>query len=178
MTSNNDICNYLKSLYNRTSNHMRSLSAIISTIALGVAAIVTACSGNTDERIETELRQAEMSVAQGDMVAAQSVADHVLNDTHTYQQLTPRQLGRLSLVYMQLSDSTDQAGNVSSAISCFRKAYTDNPDSAAAFYATVPAEHTTRAIVLATITHAIDNPSDSTAIYSEEPDSIPTGQQQ
>lgn len=148
---------------------MKTLLLFILTATL--ALIAGACSATTDDQIETELRTAEMAIARGDMKAARSVASH-LSDGKKLTGLSSRQLGRLSLVYMQLADQEDQAENVSSAIGCYRKAFEVDSDSATEFYNNVAAEHTPRAMVLRALTHAQDNAADSLSAYNDEPDSI------
>ena len=124
------------------------------------AILTTSCSQPTRDDIENNLRDAEMQIAQGDMTAAQSAADYILGN-QPLDKLTPRQLGRLSLIYMQISDSTDSEDPVSHAADCYRAAYTANPDSADMFYSNVPTEHTARATLLSSIVHSNDIPTDS-----------------
>ena len=124
------------------------------------AILTTSCSQPARDDIENNLRDAEMQIAQGDMTAAQSAADYILGN-QPLDKLTPRQLGRLSLIYMQISDSTDSEDPVSHAADCYRAAYAANPDSADMFYSNVPTEHTARATLLSSIVHSNDIPTDS-----------------
>lgn len=135
---------------------MKHLPIIITVI---LAAIAASCSENRNQTDEA-LRDAEMALAQGDMRAAGSVADHLIGDRNL-SGLTPRQLGRLSLIYMQLADSSDQSDHVSSATACYRKAYEINRDSAAAFYNNVAPEHTSHVMMLSNIAESLDTPSDT-----------------
>lgn len=133
-----------------------------------IALLCGACGSTSENQVENDLRTAEDAIIRGDMKAAKSVANH-LTDGENLTGLTPRQLGRLSIVYMQLADQADQADNVSAAIGCYRKAFAVDSDSATAYYNSVPGEH---AMVLSALTHAIDNPADSLTFADEEPDSI------
>ena len=142
---------------------------VIAAALLLSAAGCTGSSGSADEA-EATLRQAEMALARGDMRAATSAATHLMGDSN-YTSLTPRQLGRLSMVYMQMADSADsttQADHIAAAATLYRKAFALQPDSAAHFYAGVSAGQTGSARMLAAIAEA-----DSTnAILSHEmPDS-------
>ncbi len=149
--------------------------------AIGVLmALLPSCSASSAEGVEHDIQQAEMAVAQGDMKAARSVADH-LTHGRDYVDLSPRQLARLSLVYMQIADNGDAGGNVSMAADCYRKAFEADRDSAAAFYSNVRPEHIPYAVMLTSIVKSLDNPytdfDDHDSIHAIrvrdlEPDSI------
>lgn len=157
------------------------LSRFFLIAAIGaMIAMLPACSGSTAEGVEHDLQQAEMAVAQGDMRAARSVADH-LTHGRDYVDLSPRQLARLSLVYMQIADNGDAGSNVSMAADCYRKAFEADRDSAAAFYSNVKPEHIPYAVMLTSIVKSLDNPytdfEDDDSIHGIrvrdlEPDSI------
>lgn len=133
---------------------------IFSAVCAIISLAAVSCNQTTEEMTEADLREAEMAIAQGDMRAAESVTNHVIG-SKPLENFTPRQLGRLSLIYMQLADSTDQGDHVSQATECYRKAYEANADSANAFYSNVPPEHTARAVLLSAIVHSTDIPTDS-----------------
>ena len=133
------------------------ISHIIFTI---LAAVTVSCSNSYADAVEQNLREAEMAVAQGDMTVAESVSNNILGDKQMHD-LTPRQLGRLSLEYKQLADSADHGDHVSHATECYRKAFEINPDSANAFYNNVAPEHTAHAMLLSAIVHSTDIPTDS-----------------
>lgn len=147
------------------------MKTFIHTIIIAAAALLAACTQAETDTTEATLQEAEMAIAQGDMTAATNVARRLSGDKNL-SGLSARQLGRLSLIYMQLADSSDQADNVAAAADCYRRAFTQNADSAKAFYAGVEPEHTARAAMLSSITHSLDSPADSTLIVAEEPDSI------
>lgn len=120
------------------------LSAVV-VVALSLAS----CWGSSDA-VEEDLQQAEMAIAQGDMRSASSIANHIVGDRNL-TDLTPRQLGRLSMVYMQLADNTDPADYVASATDCYRRAYAADEDSATAYYSGVAPELTRYALMLTRI---------------------------
>ena len=136
-----------------------------------IATTVWSCSLLQTDEVENELRHAEMAVAQGDMIVAKSVASHISADP-MLSTLTPSQLGRLSLVYMQMADSADQAENISAATDCYHRAFQANADSAARFYGEVAPEHTAHAMMLDAIVRSLDAPADTSLLINEEPDSI------
>lgn len=145
---------------------MKTPLLIILTSIL--ALLCGACESTSDNQVENDLRTAEDAIIRGDMKVAKSIANQ-LTDGKNFSGLSPRQLGRLSIVYMQLADQADQADNVSAAIGCYRKAFAVDSDSATVYYNSVPGEH---AMILSALTHAIDNPTDSLTFADEEPDSI------
>lgn len=128
---------------------------VVCCIVAGIS-----CSGALEDRCDANIREAEMALVQGDMRAAESVANHIMGSADTVG-LTPRQLCRLSLIYMQLSDSADQGERVTLAADCYRRAYNANADSAAAFYANVAPEQIPYAVMLSTLVHSQDIPTDS-----------------
>lgn len=140
--------------------------------------------GNSATDIEQQLQRAEMAVAQGDMTAAHSAAEHLIGNDNL-STLPASQLARLSMVYMQMADSMDQDSNVAIATDLYRRAYEANPDSAAMFYSEVSPEHMQYATMLSTLVSNIDNPydmsrdsintmHDDSVLHSLEPsDSLP-----
>lgn len=148
---------------------MKHLTVIITAIIMALT--TTSCQENRDQTNEA-LRDAEMALDQGDMRTAASVTQHLVGDKNL-SGLTPRQLGRLSLIYMQLADSSDhsnQSEHISSATACYRKAYELDKDSAAEFYNQVSPEHTSRVMMLSNISESLDTPSDT---FLQTVDTVP-----
>lgn len=157
----------------------------ISIIASAILILSAAYScGNSTTDIEQQLQRAEMAVAQGDMTAARSAAEHLIGDDNL-STLPASKLARLSMVYMQIADSMDQDSNVAIATDLYRRAYEANPDSAAMYYSQISPEHMQYATMLSTLVSNIDNPydmsrdsinamHDDSLIHSFEPsDSLP-----
>lgn len=103
------------------------------------ALLLTACSSGSQSQADLEdlLRQAEGAAAYGDMRVAKSVATNLIGDENL-SQLSAKQLGRLSLVYMQLADSDET--NAVTAADLYKRAFTANADSATAYYQGVDPE--------------------------------------
>lgn len=140
------------------------LAGITALMAIIIAA---ACTGNDTRRFDDDLREADMAVAEGDMTAASSIARR-LSDEHI-DALTARQLCRLSILYMQISDNGNQSENISRATDCYRKAFETDPDSARDYYRQLGPEQTANAQMLATIAGSIgSNPTEEA-----ETDTIP-----
>ncbi len=131
----------------------------------------SACSGSSD--IESQIREAEMATAKGDMTAARSVASHLVGNENL-SDMPASQLARLSIVYMQLADtdSTDIQSNVSTAAGLYRRAYETDADSASLYYSTLPPDKLPYARLLSILVRNIDNPYDmasDTVGYTDEP---------
>lgn len=140
---------------------------ILKNIALSfcLSCLAWACSGNGNESAIDDLREAEAAVAVGDMEVAKNVASKVIGKS-SLSSLPASQLARLSLVYMQIADSTERESSIAQATDLYRRAYQANPDSAAAFYSEVNPEQYTYVAMLRTLVGHLDNP------YNPEADSL------
>lgn len=133
--------------------------SLLAAMAAALSITLGSCSGATD--IESQIRSAEMAVAQGDMTAARSVAAHIV-DKENLLTMPASQLARLSIVYMQLSDydTDDSESSVSTAAALYRQAYDTNSDSAAHYFSVMPPEKQPYVQMLSTLVGNIDNPYD------------------
>lgn len=144
-----------------TTHSIKRLKSLAAATAL--CAAVASCSGGSS--VADELRTAEAAIAFGDMKAAQNVAASVIGKGNL-SELPASQLARLSMVYMQIADSTDRENNIAQAADLYRMAFDANPDSAAAFYSSVDPEQYPYVAMLKTLVGHIDHP------YNPEADSI------
>lgn len=139
--------------------------------SLGATLLFSACGNSSGTTSTDELREAEAAVALGDMEAAKSVASRLIGSSNL-SDLPAKELARLSLVYMQIADSTDREASIAQATDLYRRAYKTNPDSASAFYSDVNPEMYSYVTMLKTLVGHIENP------YNPEnenfDDSIPT----
>ncbi len=122
-----------------------------------VACFCMSCTGTGNA--ELDLRSAEMAVAQGDMTAAKSIASHIVDKN--LSDMPASQLCRLSIVYMQMADSTDVDNNVAMATKLYRKAYETDADSAGMFYSGLSPDNMQYAAMLSSLVGNIDNPYDA-----------------
>lgn len=102
------------------------------------------------------IREAEAATALGDMEAARSVAMKITDEN--LSQLSASELARLSLVYMQIADSTDRENSIASATDLYRRAFEADPDSAQAYYSELGPDYYPYVALLKTLTGKIDNP--------------------
>lgn len=122
------------------------------------------CISN-ENHTEKDLQQAEISLIHGNIADAARIAKHINErDTDT---LTCRQLGRLSLIYMQLADSVDTDDNIGLATELCRRAFAMNVDSATLFYSSVSQQQTPYAIMLTAIVGALDSSMSSSSTDSD-----------
>lgn len=110
-------------------------------IGAAVAAILltAACSQITREEIETSLREAEMSVASGDMEVATSVGRHLMSDDNV-KHLSATDLARLSVMYMQMADNGNADENTDVASDLYNKAMAVSADSVSAYFQSLPSD--------------------------------------
>lgn len=146
----------------------------MKTLHLYVAAactlLLSACS--SDSSLEDDLRTAEMAIANGDMVSAESATKHIVG-SENLSGLSSRQLARLSMIYIQMADSLDREDNMGQAANYYRRSFEANRDSAAEFYSSLPPHHLPYAMML----RALAQPRDTNAVVPDDiidPDSIPT----
>lgn len=147
------------------------MKKLITAFFTAIFTLTIAC-GCSDKATEAanRLAEAQDAIAVNDVDAAIHIL-HNLNDLKDEKGLTVSQLGRMSILYMQLTDRTDDSDNVDYAVNCYREAFALNPDSARAFYSSLPREDDKYVIMLAGISGNIDNPP--SLEDAEEPDSIP-----
>ncbi len=131
-------------------------------VAVAVVLLTAACSQVTREEIETSLREAEMSVASGDMEVAASVGKHLMSDDNV-KHLTATDLARLSMMYMQMADNGNADENTDMASELYRKAMAMSADSVSAYYQSLPSDKLQYADMLQAIS----------SIDSRQPDDIP-----
>ncbi|WP_303030277.1 hypothetical protein [uncultured Duncaniella sp.] len=137
---------------------MRSL--LLTTIIL----LLTGCNNTpVAERIES----AEIAYASEDVASARKICDEITGEHSEDGEITSIELGRLSILYMQLYDRTDDDDALELAERCYREAFVANADSARYFYSHLPVDQDKYAMSLATLVHSIDNPGDISDEHAE-----------
>ncbi len=134
------------------------LSRIVGcAVSLVVSAVVAvSCSS---QGASGDVALAEEAIANNDPSRARSIADGLVKG-RDLSRLSVSELGRLSMVYMQLSDMSDEGESVANATQCFREAFKLNADSARVFYSGVPVECEKYVFMLSAIVRTIDNPGE------------------
>lgn len=127
---------------------MKALYKILTLITLS---LLYACSGPNPA---DDIAAAEDALAIGDAEHAREICNSLTEDNGP--KLSATQLAHISLIYMQLSDTSDDPEIIDRAARCWRDAMTLNTDSAMAFYQSAPVEQQKNVILLAAIVHTFD----------------------
>lgn len=123
-------------------------------IIIPIICLLVSCGGDSINELDTNLREAEAAVAQGDMKVAASLSEYLMGNENL-SQLSASQLARLSIVYMQMADHSDEGINTATATDLYRRAYNAAPDSAASYYSSVPFDKMQYVDMLQTLTKNI-----------------------
>lgn len=138
----------------------------ISLLLAGIILLMTGCSQSAsliDDRIES----AHVALIRGDYAKAQKICDGVAEET---DDLTVSQLGRLSILYMKLTEGDlDESDDLDKAALCYRAAWELDADSARMFYSDCQVDDMSYVMMLSAIVKNIDDPMD---IPAELPDSL------
>lgn len=139
-----------------------------------IAAAMWSCAGHTPEMVTSSLDTADTYLADGDIAEARRTADAIYSGDSTV--MTASQFGRLALIYMQISDNSDDPTTVGQAIHCYRMGCHANADSLAAYFSSLPVELDPYAIMLTEIVHRLETPKvipPDEPVDSIEPAAIP-----
>lgn len=133
-----------------------------------ILSVISACTATPGAAsFESELRDAERAVARGDMQAAVSVAAHLSDDPQLHTR-SAEQLGRLSMVYIQLADSIDHEANVDKAADIYDIALSNDPDSTRLFFQSVDPAQMQYAETIAARSAMRKNPLDMSRLDADE----------
>lgn len=124
------------------------------------------CGGGAD--IAERISSAEMAYTAGDVASLRHICDDIMRKNAEKGNLTAGQLGRMSILYMELYDCADDAEALDMAIQCYRSAYEENADSAACFYAHLPVEQYKYGMSLTMLVQSADNPADISDIEQSD----------
>ena len=136
----------------------------ISIILLILAVI---CSCRSNHSIAEDVATAELALASDDVSATREICDNLVGNA-TNSGITATEWARLSLLYMQPNERTDDPEVIELAAQCYREAFKTNSDSARHFYQNLPVEDDKYAMTLASIVHSLDNPSNIPADHDME----------
>lgn len=143
----------------------------ILTIIIG-AAFLALCGCTTTVSSDDELTAAEQAIETHNYRSAQTAGDRLLTQSDE-SPLTASQYGRLSLLFMRLSEIDAEHENVGQATQCYLKAFATNADSARAYYSSLPLEMSSYVEMMASLSRAITSPTDIVDDDWCETDSIP-----
>lgn len=130
----------------------------ILTIIIG-AVLVALCGCATAISSDDELTAAEQAIETHNYRSAQTAGDRLLAQSDE-SPLTASQYGRLSLLFMRLSEIDAEHENVGQATQCYLKSFATNADSARAYYSSLPLEMSSYVEMMANLSRAITSPTD------------------
>ena len=136
-------------------------------IPLLMCSVMAAC-GNSS--VSEQVASAEMAYAADDVMATRRICDDLVGEHVAQGSMVASELGRLSILYMQLYDRTDDADALDQATKCYRMAFEQNADSAAYFYSHLPVDLDRYAMSLSGLVNSIDNPADISDFSSHASD--------
>lgn len=128
-------------------------------ISIILASLVLTASCNGSHSISEDVATAELALASDDVSATREICDKLVGAS-SKDNVSATEWARLSLLYMQLNDRTDDPEVVGLAAKCYREAFTVNADSARMFYQNLPVEDDKYVMTLSSIVHSLDNPTD------------------
>ena len=148
---------------------MKRLDAAISMIVTLI--IVTSCG--LKHTVSEDIASAEIAFANEDVNATRDICNGIL-DKNEKRSIEASQYARLSIIYMQLNDQTDDPEDIELAAECYREAFKLNADSAMSFYRSLPVEQDKYAMTLSAIVHILDNPREIPTDHDREvlPDEV------
>lgn len=144
---------------------MTDMKHAFSSIMLSAALLLGAC-GHSDS-IADKISSAELAMANENVSATREICSSIINQNDR-KRIEATQMARLSILYMQLNERTDDPEDVELAVQCFREAYSINADSATAFYRALPVDQDKYAMTLSSIVHTLDNPGEIPTDHDRE----------
>lgn len=137
---------------------------IFATVAIAASLVILVLvSCGQSHSVATRLTSAEEALSEGDISLAREACDKLLADS---AEMTAEELGRMSILYMRLSDKADDLGAVNAAADCFRRAFERNHDAATEFYRSQSVDNDRYIMILSSIVRSLDNPGE---ILPDEP---------
>lgn len=130
-----------------------------------LTALILLFTGCNNTPMAERIESAEIAYATEDVTSARRICDEITGEHRHTGEITSVELGRLSILYMQLYDRTDDDDALELAERCYREAFAIDPDSARYFYSHLSIDQDKYAMSLATLVHSIDNPGDISDEY-------------
>lgn len=139
--------------------------SVIRALTLFILVCSLASCGH--KSIAERVASAELAMSAEDVASTRRLCDEIVGEKDGNNNIEAVTLGRLSILYMQLYDRTDDNDALDQAVNCYRSAFEQNADSARYYYSHLPADQDKYAMSLSTLIQSIDNPADLSDDYSE-----------
>lgn len=128
-------------------------------ITLSIIAFAFMCSCHGDHSISEDVSTAELAMATNDVEATREICDNLFGNEDK-SAISATEWARLSILYMQLNERTDDPEVIEYAAQCYREAFRNNADSARIFYENLPVDDDKYVMTLSSIVHSLDNPTE------------------
>ncbi len=125
---------------------------------------VASCT--TKSSVDQSIEAADKAIANGEYGSSQQVCDEIVG-TNGLDSLSAAQLCRLSVIFLRLSEQSNEQENTAAAVECYRAANSISPDSVALYFNALPVEDLQYMAILRSLTSSTD--ADTTAIIIDDP---------
>lgn len=129
---------------------MHKAMAVIAAV-MTFASIFSSCSAPSVADQKTDLDQAQALIERSDYRSARSICDEVRELQAKGGARDANVLGRLSILYMKLSDAVGHEENVEYAYQCFLEAYSADSVAAQEYYNSLGIDEMPQGVLLAGI---------------------------
>ncbi len=132
---------------------------LLITALIPAMIIIAGCSRaiSADEH-PSLIEDAQMAIETGDYESARKICDKLIDGAKT-EEMTASTLGRVAIIYMQISDDATSDDYTVNAYQCYRNSFKVNPDSARAFYSGINGDDARFVHMLEAIVKQVDNPN-------------------
>lgn len=133
--------------------------------------ILSSCSGSSSVRDQVAF--AETALAEQNYEESRNLCDEILGSKDR-KTLSSTEYARMSILYMQFYENSDDSDALEQAVECYREAVELNADSARIYYDSLSAEDHKYAYALSMIVDGIDNPKETGEDHDRyvSPDSV------
>lgn len=135
----------------------RFLHGIFLMSLFATITVLVACSAQSNAEQKADLDRVQALIDHGDIGSAQSICDEVHRIQSQAATRDAKILGRLSILYMKLSDVGEHEANVENAYQCFVEAYSADSIAAQEYYNSLNMDELSQGVLLAGIVHNAKN---------------------
>lgn len=130
---------------------------MVRIIISGLVCVMSLTACNDKQRINERIATAETVMSEQDLESSRKICDEILGASND-NGISATEYARLSILYMQFYENSDDSDALEQAVSCYHNAVILNPDSAKSVYDRLPADLHKYAFALSLIVSGLDNP--------------------
>lgn len=132
---------------------------LITVLLLPAMLIIAGCNRSiSTEEHSSLIEDAQIAIETGDYDSAREICDKLIEGAKT-EEMTASTLGRVAIIYMQISDNATSDDYTVNAYQCYRNSFKVNADSARAFYSGINGDDARFVHMLEAIVKQVDNPN-------------------